>query len=68
VRAHLGGRPDGVTTLAPVRERYPDFTNFLSEETDAETLARLLDDAGFGEVRVRLLAGTIVALHTGAAR
>jgi demethylmenaquinone methyltransferase/2-methoxy-6-polyprenyl-1,4-benzoquinol methylase len=35
---------------------------------DAETLARLLDDAGFGEVRVRLLAGTIVALHTGAAR
>jgi demethylmenaquinone methyltransferase/2-methoxy-6-polyprenyl-1,4-benzoquinol methylase len=35
---------------------------------DAQTLARLLDDAGFGEVRVRLLAGTIVALHTGAAR
>jgi demethylmenaquinone methyltransferase/2-methoxy-6-polyprenyl-1,4-benzoquinol methylase len=34
----------------------------------AETLARLLDDAGFDEVRVRLLAGTIVALHTGAAR
>jgi putative transposase len=30
-----------VTTLAPVRERYPDFANFLSEETDAETLARL---------------------------
>ena len=41
VRAHLGGRHDGVTTLAPVRERYPDFANFLSEETDAETLARL---------------------------
>jgi demethylmenaquinone methyltransferase/2-methoxy-6-polyprenyl-1,4-benzoquinol methylase len=33
-----------------------------------ENLARLLDDAGFDEVRVRLLAGTIVALHTGAAR
>jgi len=41
VRAHLGGRDDGVTTLAPVHERYPDFANFLSEETDAETFARL---------------------------
>jgi len=41
VRAHLDGRHDGVTTLAPVRERYPDFANFLSEEADAETLARL---------------------------
>src|SRR3989454_1032246 len=35
VRAHLGGRDDGVTALAPVCERYPDFANFLSEETDA---------------------------------
>jgi demethylmenaquinone methyltransferase/2-methoxy-6-polyprenyl-1,4-benzoquinol methylase len=35
---------------------------------DAETLARLLEESGFGEVKVRLLAGTIVALHTGAAR
>src|SRR6476661_2052232 len=34
VRAHLDGRHDGVTTLAPVRERYPDFANFLSEEAD----------------------------------
>ena len=41
VRAHLGGRDDGVTALAPVRERYPDFANFLSEETDAEAIARL---------------------------
>jgi putative transposase len=41
VRAHLGGRDDGVTTLAPVRERYPDFANFLSEETDAEMIERL---------------------------
>lgn len=34
---------------------------------DAETLARLLRDRGFGDVRFRLLAGSIVALHTGVA-
>jgi demethylmenaquinone methyltransferase/2-methoxy-6-polyprenyl-1,4-benzoquinol methylase len=33
-----------------------------------EELAALLERAGFGEVRVRLLAGGIVALHTGTAR
>jgi demethylmenaquinone methyltransferase/2-methoxy-6-polyprenyl-1,4-benzoquinol methylase len=33
-----------------------------------EELAGLLDEAGFGAVRYRLLAGSIVALHTGAAR
>jgi putative transposase len=42
VRAHLGGRDDGVTAIAPVCERYPDFANFLSEETDAETIGRPL--------------------------
>jgi putative transposase len=41
VRAQLGGRNDGVTALAPVRERYPDFAHFLSEEDDAEAIARL---------------------------
>jgi len=41
VRAHLGGRDDGVTALAPACERYPDFANFLSEETDAGMIARL---------------------------
>jgi demethylmenaquinone methyltransferase/2-methoxy-6-polyprenyl-1,4-benzoquinol methylase len=35
---------------------------------DAETLAGLLREAGFGEVRFRLLGGTIVALHTGVAQ
>jgi demethylmenaquinone methyltransferase/2-methoxy-6-polyprenyl-1,4-benzoquinol methylase len=34
---------------------------------NAETLAQLLRDAGFGEVRFTLLAGSIVALHTGEA-
>jgi demethylmenaquinone methyltransferase/2-methoxy-6-polyprenyl-1,4-benzoquinol methylase len=31
-------------------------------------LAQLMDAAGFGEVRFRLLAGGIVALHTGVAQ
>jgi demethylmenaquinone methyltransferase / 2-methoxy-6-polyprenyl-1,4-benzoquinol methylase len=34
---------------------------------DAETLADLLRTCGFGDVRFRLLAGSIVALHTGTA-
>ncbi len=34
---------------------------------DAETLGRLLEDCGFREVRFRLLAGSIVALHSGVA-
>jgi putative transposase len=41
VRAHLGGGRDGVTSLAPVRKRYPDFSNLLSEEVDADLIARL---------------------------
>ena len=32
---------------------------------DAESLARLLRECGFGDVRFRLLAGSIVALHSG---
>ncbi|MGZ4290414.1 MAG: class I SAM-dependent methyltransferase [Gaiellaceae bacterium] len=34
---------------------------------DAESLADLLGACGFADVRVRLLAGSIVALHTGVA-
>jgi demethylmenaquinone methyltransferase/2-methoxy-6-polyprenyl-1,4-benzoquinol methylase len=34
---------------------------------DAEALVMLLGEAGFGDVDFRLLAGTIVALHTGTA-
>ena len=34
----------------------------------AERLADMLREAGFGDVRVRLLAGSIVALHTGTAQ
>jgi demethylmenaquinone methyltransferase/2-methoxy-6-polyprenyl-1,4-benzoquinol methylase len=35
---------------------------------DPEGLAKLMDEAGFGEIRWRLFAGRIVALHTGVAR
>jgi demethylmenaquinone methyltransferase / 2-methoxy-6-polyprenyl-1,4-benzoquinol methylase len=35
---------------------------------DAETLARMLGDCGFGDVRFRLLGGSIVALHTATAQ
>jgi putative transposase len=41
VRAQLSGRDDGVTALAPVRERFPDFANFLSEQVDADMIERL---------------------------
>ncbi len=41
VRAHSNGRDDGLTAIAPVRERYPDFSQFLSEETDEDMLRRL---------------------------
>ncbi len=34
---------------------------------DAEGLARLLAECGFGEVRFRLLGGSIVAIHSGVA-
>ncbi len=35
---------------------------------DPQGLARLMDEAGFGEIRWRKFAGGIVALHTGVAR
>jgi putative transposase len=41
VRAQLSGRDDGVTALAPVRERFPDFAHFLSEQADADMIERL---------------------------
>lgn len=40
-RAHLRGKDDGVTALAPIRERFPRFADFLDEEPDAEMFARL---------------------------
>jgi putative transposase len=48
VRAHLRGRPDRLTTLGPVRERYPDFANFLDQEPDAILFERLRQAEGIG--------------------
>jgi putative transposase len=48
VRAHLGWRDDGVTALAPVRERYPDFAHFLSEEIDDDIFERLRGAGSIG--------------------
>jgi putative transposase len=40
-RAHLAGRDDGITALAPIRARIPDFADFLAGASDALALARL---------------------------
>ena len=42
LRAHLSGADDGVTTLAPARERFPDLRAILA------------DDGGDGEAHRRL--------------
>jgi putative transposase len=40
-RAHLRGKEDGLTALAPIKERYPRFADLLASETEAELFARL---------------------------
>jgi putative transposase len=40
-RAHLRGRDDGLTALAPVRDRFPRLADLLEVEADAEVLDRL---------------------------
>jgi REP-associated tyrosine transposase len=41
VRAHLSGRDDGLTTLAPVLERFAPFRAFLEEPADRDAIERL---------------------------
>ena len=41
VHAHLTGRPDGLTTIAPVLDRYPDFAEFIAAAPDEDALDRL---------------------------
>jgi len=41
VHAHLSGRPDGITALAPVLQRYPDFTALIAQGDDPEAFDRL---------------------------
>ena len=40
-RAHLTGKDDGLTALAPIRERFPRFADLLATEPDADMFARL---------------------------
>jgi putative transposase len=56
VHAHLTGRPDGMTELAPVLERYPCFADLVEGDPDdeafvrlrrAESIGRPLGDDGF---------------------
>jgi putative transposase len=41
VRGHLSGRADDVTTLAPIRDRFPRFADVLDRELEAELVAAL---------------------------
>jgi putative transposase len=56
VPAHLSGRPDGVTMLAPVLARFPHFADLIGQGPDApaferlrqaESIGRPLGDDGF---------------------
>ena len=40
-RAHLRGRDDGLTALAPIRERFPDFAGLLATEPEADLFGAL---------------------------
>jgi demethylmenaquinone methyltransferase / 2-methoxy-6-polyprenyl-1,4-benzoquinol methylase len=63
---------DGVIPLAgkvlPGGSAYSYLPASVRRFPDPEGLAKLMDDAGFGDIRWRLFAGGIVALHTGVAR
>jgi putative transposase len=39
--AHLRGKDDGVTALAPIRDRFPRFADLLASEPEADMFARL---------------------------
>jgi demethylmenaquinone methyltransferase / 2-methoxy-6-polyprenyl-1,4-benzoquinol methylase len=53
--------------VLPGGEAYSYLPASVRRFPDADRLAALMRDAGFGEVGFRLLAGSIVALHTGVA-
>ena len=35
-RAHLSGKSDGITTLAPIRDRFPRFADLIDDEPEAD--------------------------------
>ena len=63
---------DGVIPLAgkvlPGGSAYSYLPASVRRFPDPQGLAKLMDEAGFEEIRWRLFAGGIVALHTGVAR
>ena len=63
---------DGVIPLAgkvlPGGQAYAYLPASVRRFPDPESLARLLDEAGFDEISWRLFAGGIIALHMGTAR
>ena len=63
---------DGVIPLAgkvlPGGAAYSYLPASVRRFPDPQGLAKLMDEAGFDEIRWRLFAGGIVALHTGVAR
>jgi putative transposase len=40
-RAHLRGKEDGLTALAPIKDRFPRFADLLESEPESEPFARL---------------------------
>ena len=63
---------DGVIPLAgkvlPGGAAYSYLPASVRRFPEPQGLAKLMNEAGFGEIRWRLFAGGIVALHTGVAR
>jgi demethylmenaquinone methyltransferase/2-methoxy-6-polyprenyl-1,4-benzoquinol methylase len=53
--------------LLPGGSAYTYLPASVKRFPNAEAFAALLRECGFGDVRFRLLGGTIVALHTGTA-
>lgn len=47
-RAHLRGRGDGVTALAPIRKRFPRFAELLATEGDQDMVTRLREAESIG--------------------
>jgi putative transposase len=39
--AHLRGKDDGLTALAPIKHRFPHFADLLASEPEADLLDRL---------------------------
>lgn len=47
-RAHVHGRDDGVTVLAPIRDRFPDFADLLTSEPEADLFDALRSAESIG--------------------